>query len=46
MKRTLSKVCIAIVVFVALAMPCAGADGTQVTIIYSNTINGQVSPVG
>ena len=46
MKRIVIMVLIACVLLATTMIPLAWADGTQVTIIYSNTINAQVSPVG
>jgi hypothetical protein len=46
MKRRLTKVFIAALLFVAIAISSTWADSTQVTIIYSNNISGQVDPSG
>jgi hypothetical protein len=46
MKKTLAGVFIAALLFVAVTASAAWADSTQVTIIYSNDINGQIDPVG
>jgi hypothetical protein len=46
MKRIVIMILIACALLASAMIPLARADGTQVTIIYSNTINAQVSPVG
>ena len=46
MKRIVIMVLIACALLAPATISVARADGTQVTIIYSNTINAQVSPVG
>ncbi len=47
MERTLTRVVIALLLFFAtMAISSAGASNTQVTIIYSNDINGQIDPIG
>lgn len=46
MKRRLTRVFVAALLFVAMMIPAAWADNKQVTIIYSNNINGQVDPSG
>jgi hypothetical protein len=46
MKRQSTRVLIALLLFVAMAISAAWADSTQVTIIYSNNINGQIDPSG
>jgi hypothetical protein len=46
MKRQSTRVLIAAVLFVAMAAATVWADSSQVTIIYSNNINGQVDPSG
>jgi hypothetical protein len=46
MKRIVMVVFIACALLAPAVIPLARADGTQVTIIYSNTINAQPSPVG
>jgi hypothetical protein len=42
----LMKVFVAPLLFVIMMIATAWAAGTQVTIIYSNNINGQVDAVG
>jgi len=47
MKKQLTRVFIAALLFVAVAAAAAWVvDSTQVTIIYSNAINGQIDPIG
>jgi hypothetical protein len=46
MKRRWRRIFIAALLFVAMMISAAWADITQVTIIYSNNINGQVDPSG
>jgi len=46
MERTLTRVIIALLIFATMAISSAGASSTQVTIIYSNDINGQIDPIG
>jgi hypothetical protein len=46
MERTLTRVVIALLFFATMAISSAGASSTQVTIIYSNDINGQIDPSG
>jgi hypothetical protein len=46
MKVILTKIFIAPLFFVTIAISSAWAGNAQVTIIYSNNINGQIDPVG
>jgi len=46
MKRQSTRALIALLLFFAMAISVAWADNTQVTIIYSNNINGQIDPIG
>lgn len=46
MKRILTRVFITTLLFGAMAISSAWADSTQVTILYSNNINGQIDPAG
>lgn len=46
MRGHLVRIFIAAVLFGAMAASTAWADSTQVTIIYSNDINGQIDPIG
>jgi hypothetical protein len=46
MKRQSTRVLIALLLFVAMTISTTWADSTQVTIIYSNNINGQIDPSG
>jgi hypothetical protein len=42
----LTRVVIALLLFATMAISPARASSTQVTIIYSNDINGQIDPLG
>jgi flagellar biosynthesis/type III secretory pathway M-ring protein FliF/YscJ len=46
MKRQLITVFIALLLFFAMVISSVWADSTQVTILYSNNINGQIYPAG
>jgi ABC-type microcin C transport system permease subunit YejE len=46
MKRTLIAVFIFLLLFVVIVTSSVWADSTQVTILYSNNINGQIYPAG
>jgi flagellar biosynthesis/type III secretory pathway M-ring protein FliF/YscJ len=46
MKRTFIMVFIALLLFFAMVASAVWADSTQVTILYSNNINGQIYPAG
>jgi hypothetical protein len=46
MERRLAKVLIVTVLLAALGVSSAWGDGKQVTILYSNNINGQIYSVG
>jgi hypothetical protein len=46
MKGQLVRMFIAAALFGAMAASTVWADGIQVTIIYSNNINGQIDPIG
>jgi len=46
MERTLTRVVIALLLFATMAISPARASSMQVTIIYSNDINGQIDPLG
>jgi len=46
MTRRWTRVFIAALLFAAIMIASAWADNTQITIIYSNNINGQVDPSG
>jgi hypothetical protein len=46
MGRRLMRIVAAIFFFVMGVTPFAWGEVTQVTIIYSNNINGQIDPVG
>ena len=46
MKKTIATVFIALLVFASMVASSAWADISQVTIIYSNNINGQIYPAG
>lgn len=46
MKRTFSTIFIALFLFATIVISSAWADSTQVTILYSNNINGQIYPAG
>ena len=41
-----SRIAIFLFVFVTMVTPYAWAQGRDVTIIYSNNINGQIYPAG
>jgi hypothetical protein len=46
MKRTVTRVLLVPLLFVPMMIFSTWADSAQVTIIYSNNINGQVDPAG
>ncbi len=46
MRGQIVRIFIVAVLCMATAAATAWADNTQVTIIYSNDINGQIDPVG
>jgi archaellum component FlaF (FlaF/FlaG flagellin family) len=46
MRGILTKMFITLLLFVAIIYSSAWAGSEQVTIIYSNNINGQIDPVG
>jgi hypothetical protein len=46
MARTLTRVLIALLLFATTAISFAWAGSIEVTIIYSNDINGQIDPIG
>jgi hypothetical protein len=46
MRGILTKIFITLLLFVAIIHSSAWAGSEQVTIIYSNNINGQIDPVG
>jgi hypothetical protein len=46
MKRTSITVFIALSLFFTMVTSSAWADNTQITILYSNNINGQIYPAG
>jgi len=46
MKRTLTTIFITLVLLLSVVISAALAEKTQVTILYSNNINGQIYPAG
>jgi hypothetical protein len=46
MKRTSITVFIVLLLFFSMVTSSVWADSTQVTILYSNNINGQIYPAG
>jgi hypothetical protein len=46
MKRQVVRMFITVALFGAMAASTVWADSIQVTIIYSNDINGQIDPLG
>ncbi len=46
MKGQLVRIFVAAVLFGAMAASTVWADKLQITIIYSNDINGQIDPIG
>jgi len=46
MERTFTRIVIALLLFATIEISSAWASSTQVTIIYSNDINGQIDPIG
>jgi len=46
MRGQVVRIFVVAVLFGAMAASTVWADNTQVTIIYSNDINGQIDPIG
>lgn len=46
MAKRITKIVFYLLFFVTLIVPYAWGEVRQVTILYSNNINGQISPAG